>query len=181
MIGRIIFSILFVLLVSCNDKNVHSFYVRRMEDMKEKEIVFKLSLEEEKAMELQKIIKNIDASTKKAIHNMDINVLPIVYTEYELVEKDVSGVIVSSHVFRVDAPFSLEYYRKEDSCSLFKYLPMCSSLYKEIIFDEYYSINRFFSGEEKKKLETLIPSWTETDREKMWDKYWQQWKAPKVK
>lgn len=147
---RIMIRILFfIFLFSCTPRNAHSFYIFHRYSIDSEKEVFKLALEEKRVDELQGIIERLDASTAKALGTftcIDIDYHPDIFSEYILVGKDASGKKIIDCQFRKNQPFSLEYLTKFPEMKV-------------------YSIERFFSREEQQKMETLIPSWKERNKQ----------------
>ena len=102
--------------------------------------------------ELQEIIEKLDASTAKALDTFtDIDYHPSIFSEYILVGKDASGKKIIDCWFRQNKPFSLEYL---------------TLLHGEKFPEsKFYSIERFFSKEEQQRMEILIPSWKERNKQ----------------
>lgn len=154
MIRILLLNFFIFFMFSCTPKNVNSFYIVHRHSIASEKDVFKLSLEEKRVHELQKIIENFNSITAKTLGNStDIDYNPDTFSEYVLVGKDKSGEKIIDCYFVKNQPFSLYYLTKESSNSAFngnKYIKM-----------KFYSIENFFSKEEKQKMKLLIPSWKE--------------------
>lgn len=143
---RILFSIIMsILITSCfTNKKIDDFYIYY-----ENKEIFKLSIERENILELQKVINHFDHLTEKTVNNppMEVDLKPGFFTKYSLVGKDSSGMKVIDHRFVKGKPFCL-YYMVLDHSYQFPY-PLV----------DFYSIDRFFSPEERRTMEMHIPEW----------------------
>lgn len=137
--------IIMILITSCvMNKKVDHFYVFH----EDKEIL-SLSMERKNILELQKMINHFDRISETTVNNpsMEVDLNPGIFTKYSIVGKDATGMKVIDHRFVKDKPFCLGYLLIDHSyqfpCPLIKF----------------YSIDRFFSPEERKTMKMLIPEW----------------------
>ena len=148
---------------------VSAYYIKEGAYYKEgKEVpakeIFKLSLDKKRTLELQDKIDHFEKIKAREIGYTTSSLLPQeVFSKYELIGVDASGDMIDWNPLFYGAPFSLEYESKK------------KSLWGDKIEVHYYSIEDFFTPEEKEKLLELIPLWKagkEKEQEKM-KKLWQ--------
>ena len=126
--------------------------------------IFKLSLDKKRTLELLDKIDDFKEIKAREIGYTSSSLLPReVFSKYELIGVDERGKEIDWNRLFYGAPFSLEYESKKKSLGGNK------------IEAKYYSIEDFFTPEEKKKMLELIPLWKagkEKEREEM-KKLWQ--------
>ena len=148
---------------------VSAFYIKESSYYKDgKEIpakeIFKLSLDKKRTLELQDKIDYFKEINAREIGYLTSSLLPLgMFSKYELIGVDESGEEIDWNRFFYGTPFCLEYESKK------------KSFWGDKIEVHYYSIEDFFTPDEKKKMLELIPLWKagkEKEREEM-KKLWQ--------
>lgn len=150
-LSKLVSFVLIILCVtSCSfDKKIDAFYICTKNNDK-----FKLSMERKKVSELQKIIAHYDSLTENT--GGEINPIPGFFTEYSIVGKTASGMKVIERTFVKEKSFGL--------CYMIPKYVTCTDLENKshqmvLPMIELYSIENFFSPEEKKMMEILVPEW----------------------
>lgn len=151
LIKLISFVLITLCVTSCSyDKKVDAFYICTKNNAQ-----FRLSMEREQVSELQKKIAHYDSLTENT--GGEINPIPGFFTEYRIVGKTASGMKVIECTFVKKKAFGLYYMiPKYVTCVDLENKP--HQMLLPMI--ELYSIENFFSPEEKKMMEILVPEWS---------------------